>query len=411
MVAVAKDADRCMPLRHCLACGSGFLITYLDLGLQPLANDYHDGTTELARFPLAANVCEDCYHSQLSYSVDPELLFADYSYVSGTSQTLSQYFDWFVDLVEENHGPELSVLDIAGNDGTLLSKFAQHGHTVLNVDPAANLWATSEANDVPTLTAFWDRSLAQAMGARYDVIVAMNVLGHVPAPRDFLLGCADALTDDGALYVQTSQCEMIEHGEFDTIYAEHLSYFTAKSFLRLAKRAGLVVQEVEKVPVHGTSYLWKLGKSGYTGDSVWALILYEALHGYYTDDTYRAFGDRAMQSAAFLSKVATNYRSIGYAVVGYGAAAKGNTVLNAINRPLLDCIIDENLLKVGLLTPGANFPIASLDSIQQIDRPMCVVVLAWNFFDEIVKRVREVRGRTDDVFVRYFPTCEVVTAQ
>lgn len=403
MVATAEDARRCSKLQHCVACGGGFLITYLDLGKQPLANDYHDGTVELAKFPLAVNVCDYCRHSQLTHAVDPELLFADYSYVSGTSRTLSEYFDWFVAEVEKIHSGTLSVCDIAGNDGTLLSKFLAHGHEVLNIDPAANLWEVSESKGVPTLSAYWSSDLAQDMGITHDVIVAMNVLGHVTDPYDFLVGCKNALAPGGSIYVQTSQCEMVEHGQFDTIYAEHISYFTAKSFIKLARRAGLEVLDAQKVPVHGTSYLFRLGVDGYIEDSVWDLVGYEAIHGYYTDETYRAFSNTAVRTADWIAQVTDIYREEGFAVVGYGAAAKGNTVLNFIGHSILDWIVDENPMKVGLQTPGTNIPIRSLDHLKWLDKPLCLVVLSWNFWDEIVDRVRSLRKNPNDVFIRYFP--------
>lgn len=404
MVATVDNQAECAKLRHCLACGGGLLITYLDLKRQPLANDYHDGTVELGRFPLALNVCEHCYHSQLSHAVSPELLFSNYSYVSGTSQTLNRYFSDFVDRVCWEHpSDKLTILDIAGNDGTLLSKFVDRGHTVLNIDPAINLWEVAEGNGVPTLSAFWNSELAQSMDIKHDVIVAMNVLGHVSDPYDFLVGCRDALAEGGSVYIQTSQCEMVEHGEFDTCYHEHISYFTTRSFLRLAKRVGLVVQDVDKVPVHGTSYLWHLKADGLSDDSVWDLYQYETTHGYYTDTTYRAFADKAAQTADFLTQVTDIYRAEGFAIVGYGAAAKGNTVLNYIGQPVLDWIVDENPLKVGFKTPGTDIPIRSLDHLKWLDRPLCLVVLAWNFYPEIVQRVKDMRGRDDDVFIKYFP--------
>lgn len=386
-------------MRHCLACGGGMLITYLDLGAQPLANTYHDGTSNLPAYPLGLNVCEDCYHSQLTHAVDPDLLFRDYAYVSGTTATLSAYFDWFVDLVG---GDGLNVLDVAGNDGTLLTKFAAKGHTVLNVDPAENLQPTSEANGVPTLCAYWSSDLAKDLACDFDIIVAMNVLGHVSNPLDFLVGCRDALAEHGRIYIQTSQCEMVERGEFDTVYHEHHSFFTAKSFLRLADRAGLVVESVTKVPVHGTSYLWTLSVDGTPTATVADLFDYELTHGYYTDQTYADFGLEAKKTATWLSDVVDIYRENGYLVVGYGAAAKGNTLLNfaAIH---LDCIVDDNPLKVGSYTPGVSSLIVGPEALSTMPRDLCIVVLSWNFWEEITERVRAVRDGPD-VFARTFPT-------
>ena len=407
MVATVDQMTQCTPMLHCLACDSTDLRTHLDLGWQPLANDYHDGTTELAEFPLAVNVCGECYHSQLTYAVNPDLLFKEYSYVSGTTATLSAYFDEFVAKVEaQSSGRRLSVLDIAGNDGTLLNKFAWHGHDVLNVDPAANLTELSLANDVPTLCEYWGVDTYLALPDVYDVIVAMNVLGHVDNPLAFLIGCRNALADRGQIYVQTSQCEWIQRGEFDTCYHEHHSYFTAKSFLRLAERAGLNVRSVAKPAIHGTSYLWTLAFDGEPDASVAELLAYETAHDYYDVDAYNEFANDAVSTSQWLLQVVDLYGDAGFATVGYGAAAKGNTLLN-FGGVGLDCIVDNNPLKVGKLTPGMNIPIVDIEHLRTIDAPLCCVVLAWNFFPEIVGRVKAVRSRADDVFVRLFPTKEI----
>src|ERR1035437_429707 len=410
MVATLEDESRCTPMLRCLACGSGSLVPYLDLGRQPLANDVHDGTIELAKFPLGLNRCVDCTNSQLTHAVGPDLLFRDYSYVSGTSNTLSAYFDDFVADTDAHFDfAPLSVMDIAGNDGSLLSKFAAHGHRVLNVDPAANLVATAEANGVPTICDYWDSDIARTFDVQFDVVVAMNVLGHVSDPLDFLVGCREVLTRDGCIYIQTSQAEMCETGQLDAVYSEHASYFTARSFLHLADRAGLVVQDVRKVPVHGVSYLWRLGLSGERWQSVWDLLQYEVVAGYYTDQTYRDFGDKAERAANFLYQVTDEYRDAGYAVVGYGAAAKGNVMLSFADVDL-DFIVDENPLKIGLLTPGQDISIVGIDALSDIDEPLCMVVLCWNFYREVTDRVQNLRQRSDDVFVRTFPSPHVEAA-
>ena len=404
MVATVHDALRYKRMEHCLACGSGLLTTYLDLGHQPLANDYHDGSVELATYPLALNVCEVCHHSQLTHAVDPDLLFRDYSYVSGTTATLSAYFEDFVTEVELDLGPErMSVLDIAGNDGTLLTKFAAHGHDVLNVDPAANLTATSEANGIPTICAYWDADTWQSLDHPYDAIVAMNVLGHVQRPLDFLVGCRKALARGGRVYVQTSQAAMVPECQWDTVYAEHHSFFSARSFIKLAQRAGLVTEHVSNPDVHGGSYLWTLSTDGVPDNSVWNRLDYEVTHGYYLDQTYRDFATNAEKTADFLVQTVELYKEAGYAAIGYGAAAKGMTVLNYAGVDL-DWIADDNPRKQGLLTPGRNIPIRATSELADVDAPICLVIPAWNFAHEIRKRVDAVRDTSRDVTVQYFPT-------
>jgi len=401
------ETEQCKPMRHCLACGSGRLVTYCDLGEQPLANSYHDGTVDLPEFPLAINVCEVCWHSQLTHSVAPELLFKDYAYVSGTTATLSDYFDGFVQkVIDEFPYRCLSVMDIAGNDGSLLSKFGAKGHDVLNVDPAANLTAISEANGVTTLCEFWTVDTPNIIGKKYDALIAMNVLGHVSNPHGFLIGCRNALADGGRLWVQTSQCRWLQNGEFDCAYMEHASYFSALSFLTLAARSGLTVLSVDIPTIHGSSYLWKLGLDGNPDPSVDALLDYENDCGLYESDTYVHFGAKAAATATWLYQVVDEYRDAGYSCVGYGAAAKAMTMLN-FSQVNLDWIVDDNPMKQGSFTPGGNTPIVGVDFLERIKTPLCIVITAWNFSREIVQRIRAVRQNDDDVFVRYFPNREI----
>ena len=205
------------PSANALLVRAARLRAFADLGEQPLANDYHEGGSSLAHFPLAVNVCLDCFHSQLTHSVDAELLYKNYLYVSGTTRTLLTSFEEFVDQAERDQpGRKLRVLDIASNDGTLLSCFAARGHEVLGVDPAENLRPLSEALGVPTLVAYWGAETAASLTERFDVIVAMNVLAHLPYPLEFLVACRQALAENGRLYIQTSQSEMIKRREFDT---------------------------------------------------------------------------------------------------------------------------------------------------------------------------------------------------
>jgi 2-polyprenyl-3-methyl-5-hydroxy-6-metoxy-1,4-benzoquinol methylase len=414
-VATLADQDRVRALDECLACGGRRLHKYADLGAQPLANDYQDGSIELAKYPLAVNVCLDCFHSQLTHSVDADLLYKNYLYVSGTTKTLLQSFDEFVDEVEATVPDHpLSVLDIASNDGTLLSRFAQRGHRVLGVDPAENLRALSEAQGVPTHVGYWGAATAAALGQKFDVIVAMNVLGHVPYPAEFLAACKDVLAPGGHLYIQTSQCEMVQRLEFDTIYHEHHSFFTTKSFQALAHRVGLTIVNGTKVAVHGTSYRWTLtaddaAAASSDDASVVVMLDAETALGYYALPTYERFGDSIRATAQFVRDVIADYTAKGYVAIGYGAAAKGNTLVNVAGVSL-DYIVDDNPLKVGMRAPGNGAPIVPGARLEATTEPLCVIVLAWNFYDEIRERVAAQRGRADDVFVRYFPEREICTA-
>lgn len=398
------------PLIRCLACDAGDVHTYLDLGAHPLSNSFHDGSQAQDVYPLAAQICLRCFHSQLSVAVDPDLLYKHYLYVSGTTRTLSDYFVWFVGEVETAQ-PErrLTVLDIASNDGTLLTKFLARGHRVQGVDPAENLRPLSEKSGVPTLVTYWDADTPSKLGLQFDVIVAMNVLGHIPNPAIFLGAVSDALTPSGLVYIQTSQANIFRNGEFDTMYHEHHSFFTFHSFRTLAERTGFKVVSARKVAVHGVSYLWTLARSDDAREvlsNVKEMEAEETAAGYYDLATYTEFGNKAHHISEQVVTSVAGYRAQGIPVCGYGAAAKGNTFMNFAQLKL-DFIVDDNRMKYGLLTPGMDIPILSIESLAEQPSRLILVVLAWNFYDEIVKRVQAVRPGCQDTFIRYFPQFEI----
>jgi C-methyltransferase C-terminal domain/Methyltransferase domain len=240
--------------------------------------------------------------------------------------------------------------------------------------------------------------------------VAMNVLAHIAQPDRFLALCARALRPGGRIYIQTSQAMMVKNGEFDTIYHEHHSYFTARSFLALAARAGLAIVGVEHVPVHGVSYLVQLtergeGKTSTASD--FAVGRMESAAGYYDMATYRRFARRALATRDTVSELVARGRQAGYAVGGYGAAAKGMTFLNFAGLDL-DYIVDDNPLKVGLLTPGRNIRVVGPDHLRESQSDTMFAILAWNFHEEIMRRIRAVRHNARDQFFTYFPRVSLV---
>jgi SAM-dependent methyltransferase len=400
-------------LSSCLACGGDHLEPYLDLGDQPLANSFHRGAEPLAVFPLGVAVCQDCWHTQLTAAVDPDLMFKNYLYVSGTTTTLSDYFEQFVTRVEQgmpSPGP-LSVLDIASNDGSLLEKFKARGHSVQGVDPAENLRVLSHAKGIPTLVSYWGAAAAEEIGQKFDVIIAMNVLAHITYPMQFLQVCREALKPGGRIFIQTSQAKMIQNGEFDTIYHEHHSFFSVRSFIALAYRAGLAVRDITHVPVHGTSYLVELEVEN-SGDreqdfNEFELGRTEALLGNYEMPSYRAFADRALVTRDKVREIVAWARDAGYQIGGYGAAAKGMTFVNFAQLDL-DFVVDDNPLKVGLLTPGQNALVVPATHINEVETRILFVILAWNFYDEIMRRIKVQRINPLDSFLTYFPQVHLI---
>ncbi|SDM84511.1 Putative zinc binding domain-containing protein [Methylobacterium phyllostachyos] len=396
-------------LIRCVACDSEDLHTYLDLGSQPLANSCHPPGQQLDLYPLAVRVCTRCWHSQLSAAVDPSKLFEHYLYVSGTTQTLKAYFADFVLKVEAILGRQhLRVLDIASNDGSLLQEFKDRSHIVQGVDPAKNLAELSAAKGVPTRVAYWSSDIAASFDEKFDVIVTMNVLGHVSDPLSFLQACADSIDEQGRIFIQTSQALMLQNGEFDTIYHEHHSFFTCNSFRELSRRAGLKLINIEYVPVHGTSYLFELAReeSDATSKAPFAIEQQEKLLGYYELPTYIRFAERAVSTVNLVRDLVSWHKSAGYKIIGYGVAAKGMTFLN-FSGIELNYIIDDNLLKVGLLLPGTNVEIVSPDILNEEQCPLFVLVLAWNFYSEISNRIKQVRSNKHDRFLTYFPNVQI----
>ena len=395
-------------LTECLCCGSQHLELTLDLGTQPMANSFLDAedTSELT-FPLILNRCKDCSHLQLSHAVDPDLLFRNYLYVSGTSQTLKDYFDWFANLAFDYYqGTPKTVLDIACNDGTQLNSFKARGLTTYGIDPATNLHPISSANHEVICDYFTNEYVEHFKSKNLDIINAQNVFAHTDYPLDFLKQCKEIMHDNSVLFIQTSQADMVKNNEFDTIYHEHLSFFCANSMNELAKRAGLHLVDVAKTPIHGTSYLFVFTKTP-RAVNINHILEEERNAGLQTPATYLEYADKARQVVVDLKETIADYRNKGYVVAGYGAAAKGMTLVN-FGDIHLDFIIDDNPLKQGKFTPGTHDPVVGIDMLEECkDLNVAFVPLAWNFFTEIKSRIKAVRDQEGDVFIRYFPQINI----
>jgi len=350
-----------MKLKRCLACGGKNLSRVIDLGKQPLANNYG----ETKKYPLVVNACKDCDHAQLSISVDPKKLFSHYLYESGTSQTLRDWFRHFSKKVVVG-----SVLDIASNDGTFLKYCKRHGHKVQGIDPAENLVPKS----IPTRVAFFDEHTR--FDTKFDTITAFNVLAHTPNPLSIMKGIRENLADDGTAYVMCSQGSQFTKGQFDTIYHEHHSYYSVRSMIALANRAGLYVSTLSQEPIHGGSTLFRIKK------------LPTIDFNKYRQDVE----DIIAEAKDFCPR---------NKMVAYGAAAKGVVFLNATGlKP--EYVVDEAKIKWQHKIPGTNIPIYGRQQLWHEPDDLTILVLAWNFFDEIVAKVKKTRPNNNDQFVRWF---------
>ena len=389
----------------CLACSSTNLRTVLDLGLQPLANEYHKGSN-LSEYPLRINLCQNCFHLQLSCSVNPDLMFKNYLYVSGTTDTLRKYFDDFAVETTKYLSGAKKVLDIACNDGTQLDSYKRMGLQTFGIDPAENLYESAVQKGHSIVCDYFNtKTVKKFEGEKFDILTAQNVFAHTRFTEDFLISCKEVMHDDSFLFIQTSQSNMVDNNEFDTIYHEHISFFNTNSMKVLVERCGLFLHNVSKTDVHGTSYVFVITKTDRgTRKGVNKNIKSEKKKGLYDILTYPKYALKCYKATFNLKKNLVKLKKEGYLIVGYGAAAKGNTLLN-FGGIDLDFIIDDNPLKQNLLTPGRNIKITSsgvLSGISENDK-IAFVPLAWNFYPEIKSRIKKIRNLKTDIFVRYFP--------
>jgi len=403
-------------LVECLACGSSDLVPMLDLKDQPLANSFiKDLSEHEPEWPLKVNMCSHCYHLQLTHAVDPEIIYKDYLYVSGTSKTYLEYMDWYARFVLEtlhshNYGilGPYNVLDIGCNDGSQLDAFRKtQAFRTYGVDPAENLLPVSSAKGHTVVCDFWNADAQSKLGTRFDVISSQNAFAHIPDPLSYLKLVRESLTDRGLMFISTSQANMILNDEFDTIYHEHISFFNIRSMAALARRAGLNLVDVIKTPIHGTSYIFVLSKS-HSLYRMENLLAMEQAEGLYTDDTYAAWAANTLRLVDELKVFVELYRNKGYIIGGYGAAAKGNTLLN-FSKIKLDFIIDDNPLKQGMYSPGMHIPVVGIDHLDDYATTdkILFVPLAWNFFKEIRQKILNKRTNETDKFLKYFPKVEI----
>lgn len=371
-------------------CGGRSLLTYLDLGMQPLANALHNGQTSPV-FPLQLAQCRECTHNQLRYTVDPKNMFEEYLYVSDTSKTLYDYFRWLKKYI----GSPKSVLEIACNSGMFLEMFTESQR--LGIDPAKNLRKLSAERGLDVLEEYWCLELAKKLGKKFEVVIAVNVLPHVPDPVDFLAGCKEVIEESGKIYIQTSQCDMFKNNEWDCCYFEHYSYFTAASLQRLCNEVGLVITDAQKMPIHSKSFLLTLQEQGEEHPNIEKWKKGES------------FDTLEFQQNVLLAKTRLLEETAYKKVVGYGASAKSSVVLNytGIN---VAYFVDDSPLKWGLQIPGTNIKIHTPEVLSVESDELCILMTAWNFKEEIVKKIKSLRPGYNDTLLYYVPYVHTMAA-
>lgn len=384
------------PAAVCRLCASTALTPVFDLGTQPLANSFRrpaDSGPE-PRYPLGLLLCDRCALVQLTGSVDPRLMFDDYLYFSSYSATMVAAMRELAGQVSAEHalGPGDLVVDIGSNDGYLLRHYRELGLRVLGIDPARNVTSTAVEAGIPTLVAYFGMAAAAEARAAHGparVIHANNVMAHVPDVNDFTAGLAHLLADDGTIVVESPYVvDLVAGCGFDTIYHEHVFYYSMTSMTAVLRRHGLTVTGVEHLRVHGGSLRYTIRRAPAAGSpAVRRLLDREAVAGVAGPAYYRALDDQLGRIRPRLLSLLTDVRARGARIAAYGAAAKGTVLLNhfGISTGLVDAVVDRNPHKQGRLMPGAQIPIVD-PSYLATARPTHLLLLVWNLLDEVLRQ-------------------------
>jgi len=402
----------------CRSCGSPDLEEILSLGDTPLADRLLD-TARLnqpePRCPLDVVFCSDCSLVQIRATVEPEILFDDdYPYFSSFSDELLDHSRENADrlVASRGLGPDSLVIEIASNDGYMLKNFKAQGVPVLGIDPVPGPADVAVKQGIPTLREFFGLELAERLaagGTLADVVLANNVLAHVKDLNGFVAGIERILKTDGVVVIEVPYVrDLIDHCEFDTIYHEHLCYFSVSALSRLFERHGLSLSNVEHYPIHGGSLRLFATRNEPPSGPVRDYLEAEVDSGLTTSNYYQNFATRVRQTQEALRDMLRSLKEEGHRIAAYGAAAKGAVLLNStgIDGTLIDFVVDRNLHKHGRFMPGVRIPIYDPAKLLE-ERPAYTLLLSWNFKDEILAQQHEYRDGGGRMIVP-IPTPQVV---
>jgi SAM-dependent methyltransferase len=392
---------RTPPRGSCRFCGAPLVHTFADLGLSPIANDYlsEDALGRMEPFyPLHARVCDRCFLVQLEELETPDEIFSDYAYFSSYSSSWLEHCRRYVEMAIERFELDSGshVVELASNDGYLLQYFVERGVPVLGVEPAANVAEVAVERGVPTEVAFFgtDTAARLAEARKPDLLIGNNVLAHVPDLNDFVAGMRELLAPGGVITMEFPHLErLIEDRQFDTIYHEHYSYFSLLTARRVFGAHGLSIFDVDELPTHGGSLrIYATHTDDATrpvSDAVRTIEAREERAGFTEVETYVSFGQAVLQEKRDILESLIGLKNDGKTIAGYGAPAKGNTLLNfcGIGTDFIEFTADRSPHKQGRFLPGSRIPILAPEEIERT-RPDVVFILAWNLREEIMEQLR-----------------------
>lgn len=391
---------------YCRFCGNELKHTLVDLGMQPLSNSYiplKDKDKGQATYPLHARVCEKCWLVQLGEFESPENIFSDYAYFSSYSSSWLKHAKDYTEYMTKNFdiGKNSKVIEIASNDGYLLQYFKEKGIPILGIEPAKNVAKVAEEKGIPTISEFFGESLAKRLvkeGKRADLLLGNNVFAHVPDINDFAEGLKILLADDGVLTLEFPHLlNLMEKSQFDTIYHEHFSYISLTAAKNILEAHELKIFDVQELSTHGGSlrlFVCHKGAKYEATPSVDGILAKETDAGLTDIETYLNFSEKAKKIKYDLLSCLIDLKRKGKKIAAYGAAAKGNTLLNycGIGSEFLDYVVDKSPHKQSTLLPGSRIPVVSPDALKT-DKPDYILILPWNLEEEIKKDIYNVCGK------------------
>ncbi len=389
----------------CRHCGTPLTLTLLDLGMSPVANDLIDPERQSAMepfYPLKIMVCSECRLAQTrDFHSGDDIFREDYVYFSSFSTSWLDHAKRYVDGMVERFGlgPESTVIEIASNDGYLLQFVKEKGIKAVGVEPCRSVAEAAQQKGIDTRIAFVGKSFGESMaaeGLKADLIPANNVFAHVPDINDFVAGAAAMLKPEGVATFEVQHLlRLMQRNQFDTMYHEHFSYLSLIAAQRIFKHSGLRVFDVEELPTHGGSirfFVCHDGASHAETPNVARVLNEERAYGMHEDDVYRAWQEQVRETKRAFLSLLIDLKRQGKTIVGYGAPAKGNTLLNycGIGTDFLEFTTDLAPAKQGKLLPGSHIPIRAPEAIFEA-KPDYVVILPWNLKEEIKEQMAGIR--------------------